>query len=80
MCSENKDSVLRGYRWCYELINELLPYVKEGVDQKFLMNLIRGYVPYFFPTKLKYDEGGTWLFPLSLGSKQYWWKTEIEDI
>ena len=77
---ENKVSIPKGYCWRSELINILLPYVKDGVDQKFLMNLIRGYVPAFFPTKLKYCADGTWLFPLSLKSNHYWWKTEIENI
>jgi len=77
---ENKDASHTGYHWRDELVNRLLPYVKDGIDKKFLNNLTRGYVPIFFPTSIPESKDATWLFPFSLGSKNYWWKKEIEDI
>lgn len=80
MDSENKISTHTGYHWRDELVNKLLPYVKQGVDKKCLNNLTRGYVPIFFPTSIPESKDAKWLFTLSLGSKTYWWKKEIEDI
>ena len=80
MDSENKDSSRTGYHWRDELVNSLLPYVKDGIDKKFLTNITRGYVPSFFKTSLPENKDATWLFPVSLGSQNHWWKKEIEDI
>jgi len=69
-----------GYHWRDELVENLLPFVKDGVDRKCLNNLVRGYVPVFFPTDLPELDGGktTWLSVFSLGLST--WKQEIEDI
>lgn len=80
MDSGIKVSTHTGYHWRDELVDKLLPYVKRGVDKKCLNNLTRGYVPIFFPTSIPESKDATWLFPFSLGSKNYWWKKEIEDI
>jgi len=70
-----------GYHWRDELVTALLPCVKGGVDRKCLNNLVRGYVPIFFPTSLpEVNEDASWLFPFSLGLREYWWKKEIEVI
>lgn len=80
MGSENKASTHSGYRWRDELVDKLVPYVRNGVDRKCLNNLTRGYVPIFFPAVLDESEGASWLFPFSLGSRNYWWKKEIAEI
>jgi len=81
MVLKNKGSTHTGYHWRDELVNRLLPYVKDGFDEKLLTNIIRGYVPSFFVTSLPdVSNGASWLFPLSLGSQTYWWKKEIEEI
>ena len=81
MDSKNKVFTHTGYHWRDQLVTELLPYVKDGVNRKSLNNRVRGYVPVFFPTSLpSRDERVTWLFTLSLGSRNYWWKKEIEEI
>jgi len=69
-----------GYHWRDELVEKLLSYVKDRVDKRFLNNIVRGYVPVFFPTLLPFGNGANWLFVLSLGSRDYWWKQEIENI
>jgi len=80
MGSKIEVSTHTGYHWRDELVNKLLPYVKNEVDKKCLNNLIRGYVPIFFPISIPDSGDATWLFVLPLGSKDYWWKKEIEDI
>ena len=80
--------VSKGYRWRNELVNKLLPYIKDGNEarklgfpneRELLNNLTRGYIPVFFPTSIPTTKGGTWIFPLSL-RPNHWWKKEIEDI
>jgi len=68
-----------GYHWRDELVSKLLPYVSEEIDRKFLNNLVRGYVPSFFPTVLPPSGDAPWLWPY-LGSRDYWWETEIVEI
>ena len=80
MYTKNESSAHTGYHWRDELVNKLLPYAKDGVDRKCLNNLTRGYIPAFFPTSLPTSKGANWLFVLSLGSRNYWWKKEIENI
>jgi len=79
---EKKVSTHTGYHWRDQLVTELLPYVKEGVDRKCMNNLVRSYVPVFFPIRLYKNRGEhvKWLWTLSLGSANYWWKREIEEI
>jgi len=69
-----------GYHWRDELVRELLPYTKDGVDQMLLTNILRGYVPTFFPTNLPDSGDANWLFVFSLASVDHWWKPEIEAI
>ena len=87
MGSGNKAFTSKGYRWRDELVNELLPYVKDEIGRgfpnkrEFLNNLVRGYVPSFFPTRIPTNnKGATWLVPLYLRPNRHWWKKEIEDI
>ena len=82
MNPQRKTSAQEGYHWRDELVTELLPHVKSGVDSKTLNNLVRGYVPIFFSTSLpEMHEDTSWLFPLSLGGlTNYWWKKELEAI
>jgi len=69
-----------GYRWRDELVTNLLPYVKDGIDRKFLNNVVRGYVPTFFPTKIPPDNDANWLSSLYVRPNNFWWKREIENI
>ena len=76
---------LEGYRWRDELVDKLLPYIKDEIPrtypskQELLNNLLRGYVPFFFPTRIDGLENARWLFPLSLRPNT-WWEIEIEAI
>ena len=89
MSSEKKSnavSLRKGYRWRNELVDRLLPYVKDEIEPIFpnkrelLNNMVRGYVPVFFPTRIEVTGGARWLFPLSLTKPHYWWKKEVEDV
>jgi len=80
MDTHEKISTHTGYHWREELANRLLPYVKDGVDRRFLNNILREYVPTFFPTSLPNGGDANWLFVLSLGSGGHWWRQEIEKI
>lgn len=85
MDSEKKTFTHTGYHWRNELVNKLLPYVKDGVERgfpnkrEFLNNRVRGYVPTFFPTRMDVNKGGKWISPFPLRSN-HWWKKEIEEI
>ena len=78
--SIKKNSSHTGYRWRDELVSELLSYVSEEIDRKFLNNIVRGYVPIFFPTKLPESGSVPWLLPYSLGSPHHWWQSQIVEI
>lgn len=80
MSSSKRSYSQTGYHWRDELVSRLLPYVKDDVDRKCLNNLVRGYVPIFFPIKLPNNDGATWLCPLSVRLQSCWWKKEIECI
>lgn len=81
MDQKNKGSTSNGYRWRDELVNRLIPYVKEGVDRKTLNNRVRRYVPTFFPTSFPAsDNGSAWLCALPVRPNQHWWGKEIEDV
>jgi len=70
-----------GYHWRDELVDRLLPYVKDGVDRKCLNNLTRGYVPTFFPIVLdKSKRAHTWLATFPLRPRDDWWRSEIENV
>jgi len=69
-----------GYHWRDELVSKLLPYMSEGIDRNTLNNIIRGYVPSFFPTSLPESGDAPWLWLFSLGSRDYWWENEIVEI
>lgn len=69
-----------GYHWRDDLVSRLLPYTKDGVDEMLLTNIVRGYVPAFFPTDLPDSGDANWLFVLSLGSGDHWWKQALEVI
>ncbi len=81
MDQRNKVSTSKGYRWRDELVDRLIPYVKEGIDRRSLNNLVRRYVPTFFPTSLlANDNGSIWICALPVRPHQHWWGKEIEDI
>lgn len=76
-----------GYRWRNELRDKLLRYIKKGIRDGFpnerdigifLENLLRGYVPVFFPTKLRASDYGKWICWRQ--PHLYWWGREIEQI
>ncbi len=69
-----------GYRWRDELVSKLLSCVPKEIDRNFLNNIVQNYVPKFFPTKLPESGSAPWLFPISMGSRYYWWETEIVEI
>jgi len=74
-----------GYRWRDELVDRILPHMKDEIDPIFpskrelLNNLVRGYVPIFFPTRLYTYHKGRWIFPDTLRLDS-WWVNEIENI
>lgn len=80
MTADNKVPALEGYRWRRELVKKLLPCVKPGIDERHLMNLIRGYTPAFFKSRIQYIESAPWIFSFNLRTNQFWWKQKIEDI
>lgn len=51
--SENMDHARKGFRWIDELLQEIRPFLKNGTDMRNLRcNIIRGYVPHFWRTRL----------------------------
>ena len=77
--SIKKNSSHTGYRWRDELVSKLLSSESEEIDRNALNNIVRGYVPMFFPAKLPESGSAPWLWPY-LGSRDYWWETEIVEI
>lgn len=80
-----------GYRWRNELLDKLMHYIKKGIkdgfpDEKglriFLNNLLRKYIPTFWPTRLhpNKNNGVEWILPLSLNPNRDWWGKEIKCI
>lgn len=69
-----------GYHLREELVDELFPYVRGGVDRRLLWYIVKDYVPAFFPTSLPDSADANWLFVFSLESGSHWWKQEIENI
>lgn len=79
-------SSLEGYRFRDELVEKLLPHMKEGIDKKFVNNLVRGYVPSFFASRIPATGEAPWLFPFpplrsnKTSKNREWWVEEIEAI
>ena len=76
---------LEGYRFRDELVEKLLPHMKDRIDKKFMNKLVRGYVPTFFATHFPPTNTAPWLFPfpplrINKTSKNRWWVEEIEAI
>lgn len=81
MKQEDEICALSGYRWRDELVDELLRYVREGVDRRCLNNVVRKYVPVFTPPKLgPTEKPGRWIYPRSYESIGYYWENEIQVI
>lgn len=75
-----------GYHWRNRLRDELLCYIKRGIEDGFpnerdlsiyLDNLLRGYVPSFSPTTIPSDDYGKWI---CWRQNLDWWGSEIEQI
>lgn len=70
----------RGYRWRDELIENLLPYIRDEVDVRCLRNAVRGFVPHFSPTLLD-PSTAPWFYSWEVHKlHNKWWKPEIEAI
>lgn len=82
----SKPRRVRGYRWRDELVNKLLPHIKDKVEQgfpskrEFLKNLVRDYVPSYFEPQIRDNRRGTWIVPISWGSEHRSLEKEIEQI
>lgn len=50
MCAERREHT--GYHWRNELVNNLLDFVRDGVDRRLLDNVVSRYVPVFFPIEI----------------------------
>ena len=77
---------LEGYRFRDELVEKLLPHMKERIDKKFMNNLVRSYVPSFFASRFRATGEAPWLFPFpplrinKTSKNREWWVEEIEAI
>lgn len=79
-----KLSTLTESRWRNELLQQLIPFLKDGTDTKHLgLNIISKYVPGFYPTGIIDKKEGSWIISWPATrflSPNLWWKERARAI